>query len=87
MALKLRVKLGGVNNLSDARYAAGMGVEAIGFGIDKEQQGFLDPEAMHAISDWIAGIEIVGETDSNLPEKAAISLPSGVKVSDGLSAE
>ena len=68
MALKLRVKLGGVNNLSDARYAAGMGVEAIGFGIDKEQQGFLDPEAMHAISDWIAGIEIVGETDSNLPE-------------------
>ena len=68
MALKLRVKLGGVNNLSDARYAAGMGVEAIGFVINEESPGFLEPEAMNAITEWISGIEIVGESGARIPE-------------------
>lgn len=34
MALKTFVKISGVNNLSDARYCAGMGVNQLGFNIE-----------------------------------------------------
>jgi phosphoribosylanthranilate isomerase len=66
--LKLRVKLGQVSNLSDARYAAGMGVEAIGFNIDKDNPNYLDAKMVTEIMQWVSGVKIVVETGGALPD-------------------
>lgn len=52
MSLKYPVKINRVNNLSDARYCAGMGVDMIG--ITNE----ISIEEYVAITNWITGIEI-----------------------------
>jgi phosphoribosylanthranilate isomerase len=81
MSLKTIVKVSKVNNLSDARYCAGMGVEMIGF--EMNDSNF---EAYKEIRGWLAGVQIVGETDSHsigqiidLKEKY---LPDVLQVSD-----
>jgi phosphoribosylanthranilate isomerase len=61
MALKTLVKVSEVNNLSDARYCAGMGVEMIGFPLDESHPKFIDLAKLREISVWIAGIKVVGE--------------------------
>ena len=63
MSLKLRVKLGNVSNLSDARYAAGMGVEAVGF--DVTESSTVSVDQMNEIINWISGVDVVGETGEN----------------------
>ena len=57
--LKTTVKVSMLNNLSDARYCAGMGVELLGFSMDE-----LDFEKFKEMRGWLAGIQVVGETDS-----------------------
>ncbi|PWK29206.1 phosphoribosylanthranilate isomerase [Arcicella aurantiaca] len=57
--LKTTVKVSNLNNLSDARYCAGMGVEMLGFSMDE-----LDFEKFKEMRGWLAGVQIVGETDS-----------------------
>jgi phosphoribosylanthranilate isomerase len=57
MALKTLVKVSGVNNLSNARYCAGMGVEMLGFDIDN-----IALDQYNEIKNWVAGVKIVGET-------------------------
>lgn len=64
MSLKTLVKVSNVTNLSDARYCAGMGVEMIGFVMDKHSVDFVSAEKMKEIKSWVAGIQIVGETQS-----------------------
>ena len=62
MALKYAVKLSQVTNLTDARYAAGMGVDFIGFtfnSADLENDTLLTQRA--EIAQWIVGPEIVLE--------------------------
>lgn len=67
MALRTFVKVGNVDNLSDARYCAGMGVDLIGFNI-----GEVPPEKFDEITSWVCGVGFViedngaapGETDS-----------------------
>lgn len=61
MALKTTVKVSKVNNLSDARYCAGMGVELIGFVLDKDSPNYTNPEKYKAITEWLEGVEYVGE--------------------------
>ncbi len=61
MALKLSVKIGDVTNLSDARYAAGMGVDYIGFNIDSTSQNFVTAKTFKEIVNWISGVGIIGE--------------------------
>lgn len=61
MALECLVKISSVNNLSDARYAAGMGVGLMGFDLDPGSENFVDPEKFNAITSWISGVKIVGE--------------------------
>jgi len=61
MALKLSVKIGEVSNLSDARYAAGMGVDYIGFNINSKSTHFVNPESFKEIVNWISGVGIIGE--------------------------
>lgn len=59
--LRLPVKINGVNNLSDARYCAGMGVEMIGFSISEKHERYLPNEKISGISGWITGVKIVSE--------------------------
>lgn len=61
MALKTRVKVSEVHNLHDGRYCAGMGVEMIGFPLDKEHPNFVDADKFKEIASWLAGIKFVAE--------------------------
>lgn len=54
--LKTLVKVSGIENLSDARYCAGMGVEFLGFPLAQ-----LPFEKFQEIRQWISGVEIIGE--------------------------
>lgn len=74
MALSTYVKLSTVTNLSDARYAAGMGVDALGFRLEEGQPGYVNPTQFHGITEWLAGVALVGEflgTDPSLIREAA----------------
>ncbi|MDN5202384.1 phosphoribosylanthranilate isomerase [Fulvivirgaceae bacterium BMA10] len=61
MALKTFVKISGVNNLSDARYCAGMGVDLLGFSLDGSEKEIVDPKKFEEITGWVSGVEFVGE--------------------------
>jgi len=69
MPLQTLVKVS-VNNLSDARYCAGMGVEMLGFCLDKDSKNFVSPSDFQEIIYWVSGIKIVGEM-SQPPENLA----------------
>jgi len=58
--LKTIVKISNINNLSDARYCAGMGVEMLGFSMDD-----LDFDKFKEMRGWVAGVQVVGETAAN----------------------
>jgi phosphoribosylanthranilate isomerase len=62
MALKTTVKVT-INNLSDARYCAGMGVEFIGFSTDPDDPFYLSPDNFSEISEWLSGVDFVAETN------------------------
>ncbi|MEM6844291.1 MAG: phosphoribosylanthranilate isomerase [Bacteroidota bacterium] len=61
MALKTTVKVGSINNLSDARYCAGMGVDILGFCLETEQSTFVEPTVFLAIREWLSGVEYMAE--------------------------
>ncbi len=61
MALITSVIVNGVNNLSDARYCAGMGVDMIGFNLDESEPGYLNQADFQDIASWISGVKLVGE--------------------------
>ncbi len=61
MALKTFVKISNVDNLSDARYCAGMMVDVIGFNLNDKTEGFISPETFGEITDWVAGVKFCGE--------------------------
>jgi len=61
MALKTFVKISEVNNLSDARYCAGMTVNLMGFNLNKESDYFISPENFMELTGWVSGVEFVGE--------------------------
>ncbi|UOG77157.1 hypothetical protein MTX78_11265 [Hymenobacter tibetensis] len=64
MSLLTSVLVRGINNLSDARYCAGMGADRLTFQLDPSLPGHLTPEAVKEISGWIAGVELIGEFDT-----------------------
>ncbi len=69
MALKTFVKISAVNNLSDARYCAGMGVDMLGFALEADNPDFITPEKYAEIIGWISGVQFVGEFEaSNLEQ-------------------
>ena len=63
MALRTFVKVSAVNNLTDARYCAGMYVNLIGFSLEKESKNFVSPEKYKEITDWLSGLEYAAEFD------------------------
>ncbi|QSE96392.1 beta/alpha barrel domain-containing protein [Fulvivirga lutea] len=67
MALKTFVKINSVNNLSDARYCAGMNVNIIGFkaGIDENS---VSPEQFKEITSWVSGVDYCLEFESEIDD-------------------
>ena len=61
MALSTLVKISGVNNLSDARYCAGMGATILGFCPEPGRPGYTDTAKYREIIKWISGVKIAGE--------------------------
>lgn len=55
------VKVGGITNLSDARYCAGMGVDMLGFTCIDNQPGYVSPAAFQELRGWFNGPSIVAE--------------------------
>lgn len=68
MLLQTLVKISAVNNLSDARYGAGMGVAMMGFPLDQEHPHYLSPEQFQAIAQWVQGVAMVGELTTTDPK-------------------
>ncbi len=61
MSFIYQIKLGGVNNLSDARYAAAVGINYIGFNFNPSNPAYIPPIKAKEIIDWTSGSHIVGE--------------------------
>ena len=61
MALKTTVLVNGINNLSDARYCAGMGADMMGFNLDESHGSHLTEDTFKEITGWVSGIQLVGE--------------------------
>ncbi|SHJ22112.1 phosphoribosylanthranilate isomerase [Hymenobacter daecheongensis DSM 21074] len=64
MSLISPVLVRGINNLSDARYCAGMGADYLTFRLDPILPGHLQPEVVQELSGWVAGVRLVGEFDT-----------------------
>lgn len=68
MALKTFVKVGGITNLSDARYCAGMGVDLLGFSVCSETPNYIDPKTFQEIRGWVSGPKVVVEIHGTIPD-------------------
>ncbi|AGA79794.1 phosphoribosylanthranilate isomerase [Echinicola vietnamensis] len=68
MALKTFVKISTVNNLSDARYCAGMYVNLMGFNLEEGNKDYMAPEKYQELTDWLSGLEYVGEFEASHPD-------------------
>ena len=62
--LRLPVLVRGINNLSDARYCAGMGAEGLLFTLDPTLPGAVDAATVRELASWVAGVKIMGEFDA-----------------------
>jgi phosphoribosylanthranilate isomerase len=68
MNLKTNIKLGEVNNLSDARYAAGLGAQFLGFNFCPTHPQYLAPSSVQEIVGWLTGPCLVGEWEDELAD-------------------
>lgn len=74
MAHLVPLLIRGINNLSDARYCAGMGADKLTFVLDPSLPGHLDTKVMKELTGWIAGVELIGEFDQlSAPEINALA--------------
>ncbi|SNS27554.1 phosphoribosylanthranilate isomerase [Belliella buryatensis] len=81
MSLKTFVKISNINNLSDARYCAGMYVNLMGFNLEQNHEDFISPEKFKEITDWLSGLEFVAEFETAHPDTilSTIQEYSGIK--------
>jgi len=64
----------GINNLSDARYCAGMGADRLSFILDPSLPNHLTPATVKELAGWVAGVELIGEFDTlSAPEINALA--------------
>lgn len=75
MALRTFVKISQVNNLSDARYCAGMGVAMLGFNLEPGTVHYVEPEKFRELSEWVAGVSFAAEFSSASPDTIIRLLP------------
>ena len=69
MELKTFVKVGNISNLSDARYCAGFGVNALGFNIEPANNEAISLQHVKEIIGWVAVENIVLECGQMLIEE------------------
>lgn len=67
MALIIPVLVRGINNLSDARYCAGMGADGLIFTLDPSLPGAVDVATVKELAGWVAGVELIGEFGAGMP--------------------
>jgi phosphoribosylanthranilate isomerase len=67
MALLTSVLVRGINNLSDARYCAGMGADGLIFTLDPTLPGAVDAATVKELAGWVAGVELIGEFGDEIP--------------------
>jgi phosphoribosylanthranilate isomerase len=78
MSLKVPVYISEVNNLSDARYCAGMGVEWLGFAINDDNILLFE-----GIQNWVEGVKFVAEFKSNKVVSDTPEYFNGILSGDG----
>ena len=79
MPLITSVLVRGINNLSDARYCAGMGADYLTFRLDPALPDHLDPALVQELSGWVAGVQLVGEFDNlSIPEINTLAATCGL---------
>lgn len=61
MSFLSNIKISNVTNLSDARYAAAVGINYIGFCFDSDSTNYIAPIKAKEMIDWITGSHIVAE--------------------------
>jgi phosphoribosylanthranilate isomerase len=61
MSLAIPVLVRGINNLSDARYCAGMGAQGLIFTLDANLPNAVDAATARELAGWVAGVDIIGE--------------------------
>jgi phosphoribosylanthranilate isomerase len=66
MGLKTVVKVSHVSDLAVARYCSGMGVNMIGFCLDRHFPAFLEAKQAQEIASWVAGVQVVGEISASI---------------------
>lgn len=74
MALKSFVKISGINNLSDARYCAGMTVDVLGFSFEPNHPNYIDPNKFTAIAEWLSGVDFCAEFEEANAEEISETL-------------
>lgn len=60
MADQTKVKICGITNLEDARFASGAMVDYLGFIFTEKSKRYIDPEKAGAMINWLEGPEKVG---------------------------
>ena len=66
MALKTKVKINRITNLTDARYCSGMYVDVLGFSLEEGNPNYISPSQFEEITGWISGTDYAAEfTDSD----------------------
>jgi phosphoribosylanthranilate isomerase len=66
MALKTKVKVNRITNLTDARYCSGMYVDVLGFSLEEGAPYYVSPNQFQEITGWISGADYAAEfTDSD----------------------
>jgi phosphoribosylanthranilate isomerase len=69
MALNILTVVTEINNLSDARYCAGMGVDILGFNLASGPSSLVSPETVQEIAGWLAGVQLAGAFASTPAEE------------------
>ena len=83
MALKTFVKIGGITNLSDARYCSGMYVNLLGFSVEQGSEKYVSPAQFSEITGWLSGLEYVGEFENASADEAMETLKNYPAISCG----
>jgi phosphoribosylanthranilate isomerase len=88
---QIRIKLGSVTNLSDARFAAAVGVTYIGFCFDPISPFYLPPLKAREIMDWLSGSNLVAEFGNQSAEEISeishLLKTDAIEVENNLSVE
>jgi len=77
---KLKIKISGVNNLTDARYFSAWGVDYIGFCIDPTSAFYCEESKIVEIRDWLEGPEYILEFPHEASEDEIITLTKKLNI-------